>query len=142
MMSQFVIQEHHARTHHFDFRLEKDGVFKSWAIPKGIPDQPGVKRLAVQVEDHDLVFGDFEGQIPEGHYGAGQVKVWDHGQVAYEEWLPNRITFTLYGGRVHGRFHLIRFRRGGPQDWLVYQSAAAAPPPPKEAGFCGKVKAA
>lgn len=71
-MQRFVIQEHHARTHHFDFRLERDEVFKSWAIPKGIPEAVGIKRLAVQVEDHTLAFGEFEGTIPQGEYGEAQ----------------------------------------------------------------------
>ena len=125
MMSQFVIQEHHARTHHFDFRLEKDGVFKSWAIPKGIPDQPGVKRLAVQVEDHDLVFGDFEGQIPEGHYGAGQVKVWDHGDYVPEEWTETSVVFRLKGNKSVGRFRLIRLAHGKPNEWLLFMAGKA-----------------
>lgn len=78
-MPRFVIQEHCARTHHFDFRLEKDGVFKSWDVPKGLPEHTGIKRLAVQVDDHDLSFGEFEGQISPGDYGAGKISIWDSG---------------------------------------------------------------
>ena len=114
-MPRFVVQEHHARTHHFDFRLEKDGVYKSWAVPKGIPDGPGVKRLAIQVKDHDLAFGDFEGQLPEGQYGAGDVRIWDRGTYDPEEWTDQRIAFTLRGGQTSGRFNLIRFTHGKPQ---------------------------
>lgn len=118
-MPSFVIQEHHARTHHFDFRLEKDGVFKSWAVPKGLPEEPGTKRLAVQVDDHDLAFGDFEGQIPSGTYGAGDVTIWDKGTYDAEEWTTNRIAFELQGTRASGRFNLVRFKYGKPNEWLI-----------------------
>jgi bifunctional non-homologous end joining protein LigD len=118
-MPRFVVQEHHARTHHFDFRLEKDGVYKSWAVPKGIPEDPGVKRLAVRVEDHDLAFGDFEGQIPEGQYGAGDVRIWDKGTYNTEEWTDRRITFTLHGQHAAGRFNLVPFKHGKPNEWLI-----------------------
>jgi bifunctional non-homologous end joining protein LigD len=77
---RFIVQEHHARTHHFDLRLEKDGVLKSWAVPKGLPDTPGMKRLAIQVEDHDLTFVDFEAVLPEGQYGAEGKRNWDRGR--------------------------------------------------------------
>ena len=123
-MPRFVIQENHARTHHFDFRLEKDGVFKSWAIPKGLPDQPGVRRLAVQVEDHDLAFGDLEGTIPPGQYGAGTIAIWDRGEFVFHEWLPDRIAFTLHGQKLHGRYQMVRFTRSGPHHWLLFQSSA------------------
>ena len=124
--ARFVVQEHYARTHHFDFRLEKDGVLKSWAVPKGIPEKPGVKRLAVQVEDHDLEFGQFEGAIPPGEYGAGRVKVWDQGTYELEEWTNDRIAFVLHGSRLTGGYHMIRFKRAGPQDWLLMKRRAQA----------------
>jgi bifunctional non-homologous end joining protein LigD len=116
---RFLVQEHYARSHHFDFRLEKDGVLKSWAVPKGLPERPGLKRLAVQVEDHALDFGVFEGAIPEGEYGAGRVTIWDRGTYEFEEWTTDRIAFTLHGSRVAGRFALVRFKKGDPRDWLL-----------------------
>ena len=121
-MLKFVVQEHHARSHHFDFRLEKDGVFKSWAVPKGLPEQPGVKRLAVQVEDHSVAFGDFEGQIPPGQYGAGEIRVCDKGTYEPDEWTEDKIVFALHGERTAGNFKLIRFAHGKPNEWLLFKS--------------------
>lgn len=120
-MPSFVIQEHHARTHHFDFRLEKDGVFKSWAVPKGVPTEPGIKRLAVQVEDHALDYGEFEGEIPAGQYGAGTVSIWDKGQYELHSWTDNAIQFTLHGTRLKGRYTLVRFKKGKENEWLIFR---------------------
>jgi len=96
-MAIFVIKEHWARSHHFDFRLEKDGVFKSWAVPKGLPEKPGLKRLAVQVADHALEFGAFHEANPEGESPRGRIKVWDHGTYECEHCTalgsPERLTF-------------------------------------------------
>lgn len=117
-MPRFVIQEHHARSHHFDFRLERRGVLKSWAVPKGVPEESGVKRLAVQVDDHAIEFGSFEGTIPAGEYGAGKIKIWDDGECDYHEWGENRIVFSLRGNKVAGKFALVRFKPPETQKWL------------------------
>jgi bifunctional non-homologous end joining protein LigD len=97
MRGRFIVQEHHARTLHYDFRLEKDGAFKSWAVPKGIPKAAGVRRLAVQVPDHLLEWGLFEGTIPEGQYGAGTVAIWDEGAYELLEWTDEAIAFVRHG---------------------------------------------
>ncbi|VVM06431.1 Multifunctional non-homologous end joining DNA repair protein LigD [Methylacidimicrobium cyclopophantes] len=115
----FVIQEHFARTHHFDFRLERNGVLKSWALPKGVPEEEGVRRLAVEVEDHPLSYAGFSGTIPHGQYGAGQVRVWDRGNYRAEEWEPDKITFELLGKRISGKFALIRLKRGDGRNWIL-----------------------
>jgi bifunctional non-homologous end joining protein LigD len=120
-MPRFVIQEHHARSHHYDFRLERDGVFKSWAVPKGLPERPGTKRLAVQVEDHTLDFGSFEGEIPAGQYGAGKIAVWDQGPCDYEEWSDTRIVFTMNGAKLVGKYALVRFKPPEVKKWLIFR---------------------
>jgi DNA ligase D-like protein (predicted 3'-phosphoesterase) len=117
MRPKFVVQEHHARTLHYDFRLEKDGVLKRWAVPKGV----GVRRLAVQVPDHPLAWGAFEGTIPEGQYGAGSVAIWDEGTYDPLEWTDDAITFVLHGRRLRGTYSLVRFHRKGPRDWLLFR---------------------
>lgn len=103
----FVVQEHHASRLHWDFRLQLDGVLKSWAVPKGPPEEPGVRRLAVQVEDHPIAYGSFEGVIPAG-YGAGTVTIWDKGTFELESRAPSRLVFTLHGDRLRGRYTLVR----------------------------------
>jgi bifunctional non-homologous end joining protein LigD len=118
-MPRFVVQEHFARSHHFDLRLERDGVFKSWALPKGPPVSAAEQRLALSVEDHTIEFGDFEGTIPEGEYGAGRIAIWDRGMYAVEVWEPDRILVSVHGSRLKGLFELRRFRLAGTRKWLL-----------------------
>ena len=114
----FVIQEHHARALHYDLRLEKDGVLKSWAVPKGIPETDQ-KHLAVETEDHPYEYGSFEGEIPKGQYGAGTVKIWDKGHYETKLWEKDKIEVTLNGNRLKGRYILVRLKRAGEKDWLL-----------------------
>lgn len=118
---RFVVQRHSARNRHYDFRLVKDGVFKNWAVPKGLPERLGERRLAIQVEDHTLEFGELEGVIPEGDYGAGTVEIWDRGTYELHEWHDDRTVFTLSGGRLNGTYNLVRFRHGGDREWLTFK---------------------
>jgi bifunctional non-homologous end joining protein LigD len=115
----FVVQEHHARRLHYDLRLESEGVLKSWAVPKGIPEHPDQKRLAVRTEDHPLEYADFEGTIPEGQYGAGTVKIWDKGSYEPKVWDENMIEFTLNGRKLRGRYALVRLKKAGEKNWLM-----------------------
>ncbi|AZQ53377.1 DNA ligase D [Burkholderia cenocepacia] len=126
---RFVIQEHHARRLHYDFRLELDGTLKSWAVPKGPSFDPQVKRLAVHVEDHPLEYASFEGEIPAGHYGAGSVVVWDEGTwtpdggvaQAREGYRAGKLSFRLDGEKLHGGWALVRSGRqqGRQEQWLL-----------------------
>jgi bifunctional non-homologous end joining protein LigD len=115
---KFVVQEHHARQLHWDFRLELDGVGKSWAVPKGVPEEPGVRRLAIEVEDHPLDYFDFEGVLPEGQYGAGEVKIWDSGTFTLIERGPGKLHFVLNGSRLQGEYILTN--TNGKQ-WLLFK---------------------
>ena len=123
--STFVVQEHHARRLHYDLRLEKDGVLKSWAVPKGIPQQPGDKRLAVETEDHPLEYQSFEGTIPGGHYGAGTVKIFDRGTYETKVWNENMVEVILHGKTLQGRYVLARFKKAGEKQWLLLKAREA-----------------
>jgi bifunctional non-homologous end joining protein LigD len=129
----FVMQKHQASRLHYDFRLELDGVLKSWAVPKGPSLNPQVKRLAIMVEDHPLEYRTFEGVIGEGSYGAGEVIVWDQGSYspmvgetkdAMQEQVRAQLNrgelrFLLFGQKLHGEFALIRQKRLGENAWLL-----------------------
>lgn len=130
---EFVVQEHHARQLHYDFRLELNGVLISWAIPKGPPMEPDEKRLAVHVEDHPFEYRHFEGNIPKGSYGAGTVKIWDHGTYAADgatsreesERLieaglnKGHISIILHGHILKGGFSLIKMHGDKENQWLL-----------------------
>jgi len=119
---RFVVQEHHARRLHWDLRLEMDGVLKSWAIPKEIPLKKGVKRLAIQTEDHSLDYADFEGIIPEGFYGAGEVKIWDKGSYKLIEREEGKIVFEVEGKKMKGKYALIRMKSGKYKgNWILFK---------------------
>lgn len=141
--NRFVVQEHHARRLHYDFRLEIDGVLKSWAVPKGPSMNPADKRLAVQTEDHPLEYGSFHGTIPAGHYGAGEVKIWDQGHFqpegelsASDQLKRGELKFILEGQKLRGSFVLVRLRNrdSSKPEWLLIKhrdrAAGSAPPPP------------
>ena len=114
----FVIQQHHARRLHWDFRLERDGVLVSWAIPRGIPRDPKRNHLAVHTEDHPMEYADFAGEIPEGEYGAGKVTIYDKGTYETEKWLDDEVMVVLHGEGVSGRYVLFHTRD---DDWMIHR---------------------
>lgn len=120
----FVVHDHHASSHHHDLRLLLDGALKSWAVPKGVPEEPKVKRLAVQTEDHPISYGDFEGDIPEGEYGAGRVEIFDKGGFQLLERRDDAIVFILDGKRLKGTYALVRFKgkESSAKNWLVMRT--------------------
>ena len=130
----FVVQRHDATRLHYDFRLERNGALASWAVPKGVPLEPGTQHLAVHVEDHPLSYGDFEGEIPKGNYGAGTVEIWDRGTYELvEEKRDGGLTVHLHGERLEGLWTLVPAKLSGdPKNWLLVkkrepEGAEAAP---------------
>jgi len=118
----FVIQEHFASHHHFDFRIEMDKVLKSWAVPKGIPEKEGEKHLAVEVEDHPIDYADFEGKIPEGYYGTGTVKIWDKGEYNLIKKDKKKIEIELNGEKIKGKYVILFFKKDkGKKFWLIFK---------------------
>jgi bifunctional non-homologous end joining protein LigD len=120
----FVVQEHHARRLHWDCRLERDGVLVSWALPKGVPDDPTVNHLAVHTEDHPMEYATFHGEIPRGEYGAGAVTIWDHGTYEVLKWTDREVKVILHGERVSGGYVL--FATGG-KNWMIHRERLGLP---------------
>src|SRR5438445_4166890 len=138
--SRFVIQKHAARRLHYDFRLEMEGVLKSWALPKGLPWKRGEKHLAVEVEDHPIEYADFEGIIPEGQYGGGTVMVWDrgnyrvYGEQPVKSLKEGKLHLVLDGEKAKGEWTLVRIRgrEGEKNQWLILKTGADARPVSKK----------
>jgi DNA ligase D-like protein (predicted 3'-phosphoesterase) len=119
----YVIQKHQARHLHYDLRLEKDGVLKSWSIPKEPPRKAGIKRLAISVEDHPLSYEKFEGRIPQGEYGAGKVEIWDRGFYKIFEQNKTFWKIEIHGKKLTGIYCLLKFKKNIPSDknWLFFK---------------------
>ena len=131
----FVVQEHHARRLHWDFRLERDGVLASWALPKGVPDDPAVNHLAVRTEDHPMEYAGFHGEIPRGEYGAGTVTIWDQGTYELLKWDDREVKVILHGERVSGQYALFCTDRSAnrgadrsrSRDWIIHRDRLPLP---------------
>ena len=115
----YVIQKHAATNLHYDLRLEMDGVLKSWAVPKEPPVEFGVKRLAVQVEDHPIAYATFEGTIPKGEYGAGTVEIWDKGTYKMLDRKEDKFILEINGEKLRGLYVLVRFK--DKKNWLFFK---------------------
>jgi DNA ligase D-like protein (predicted 3'-phosphoesterase) len=116
----YVIQRHDASHLHYDLRLEKDGVLRSWAVPKEPPIKEGIRRLAVQVEDHPMEYAEFEGTISKGEYGAGTVEIWDRGTFSPELFDEEKVIFTIIGRKLKGRYCLVRLKPKE-KNWLFFK---------------------
>jgi bifunctional non-homologous end joining protein LigD len=124
---RFVIQEHDATRLHWDLRLEHDGVLASWALPKGVPEEPKDNRFAARTEDHPLEYLDFHGEIPKGQYGAGKMTIWDHGTYDVLKWEPRKIEVALHGERLDARYALFPISSPPPgadgpaKEWMIHR---------------------
>ena len=125
----FVVQEHHARRLHYDVRLERDGVLVSWAVPKGLLIEPGKVRLAVHTEDHPLEYAAFEGRIPHGEYGAGEMVIWDRGRYETVKWTDDEVEVILHGKKVEGGYVFFRAHDEDERNWLVRRKKGSDDPP-------------
>jgi bifunctional non-homologous end joining protein LigD len=128
---RFVIQEHHATRLHWDLRLEHDGALASWALPKGIPEEPKENRFAARTEDHPLEYLEFHGEIPKGQYGAGKMTIWDRGTYELLKWEPRKIEVALHGERLDARYALFPIssvpgEEGPPKEWMIHRMDPAA----------------
>jgi bifunctional non-homologous end joining protein LigD len=124
---RFVIHEHSARRLHWDLRLERDGVLVSWAIPKGMPEEPRVNHIAPHTEDHPLEYLEFDGEIPAGSYGAGTMRVWDRGTYDCLKWEPRKVEVALHGERLDARYALFAIGEGpDTKDWMIHRMDPAA----------------
>ena len=132
----FVVQRHDARRLHYDFRLERDGALASWAVPKGVPLEPGQRHLAVHVEDHPLEYATFAGEIPAGQYGAGTVEIWDTGTYELlEEKRDGGLTVRLDGERLKGVWTLVPAKLdGNEKNWLLLRKQDESAPAPRRRG--------
>ncbi|VVB83232.1 DNA polymerase Ligase (LigD) [uncultured archaeon] len=117
----YIIHEHHATHLHWDLRLEMEGVLKSWAVPKIPPKEKNEKRLAIQVEDHPIEYAKFHGIIPEGNYGAGEVKIWDKGNYELIEKNPKKIIIEIHGKKLKGKYCLIKTNYENKKSWLFFK---------------------
>lgn len=121
-IQRFVIHYHRSKSPHYDLRLERGGVLKCWAVPKGIPENPNLRHLAIDSGDHDISVLDFSGTIPEGEYGAGEIEIHDSGTYETESWNEEKIVFILHGEKIEGRYVLVRFKKAGDRNWLLMKT--------------------
>jgi DNA ligase D-like protein (predicted 3'-phosphoesterase) len=120
LSARFVVHRHDALRLHWDLRLERGGILKSWAVPKEPPEAPGVRRLAIEVEDHDLDYVDFQGTIPEGEYGAGEVRIWDSGTYEVLSEHDGRLKLRFSGARLRGEYVLVPLEG---KNWLFFKTS-------------------